>query len=231
MLYSVTFKRSVTAFLLSLLVIATPVSAQQTKYVSDELNVPVRSGASNQHRIIKFLSSGTAVKVLGQDDGGEYTHVQLADDKDGYILNKDLMDIPSGRDRLKAASAKLDKVREENKELKNTISELRSELNKAQGENSELQNERTRLSNSIEDLKITAANPLALSRKNKELQRDLDQARADASALEKDNQKLRNNVMQEWFIIGAAVSIGSLILGIILTRIRWKQRNSWGDSF
>jgi SH3 domain protein len=141
------------------------------------------------------------------------------------------MDIPSGRDRLKTTTAKLDKVRQENKDLKTTISELRAELNKAQGENSELQNERTRLSNSIEDLKITAANPLALSRKNKELQRDLDQARADASALEKDNHKLRNNVMQEWFIIGAAVSIGSLILGIILTRIRWKKRDSWSDSF
>ena len=130
-----------------------------------------------------------------------------------------------------ATSAKLDKVRAENKELKNTISELRSQLKEAQGENSQLQNERTRLSNSIEDLKITAANPLALSRKNKDLQRDLDQARSDAAALEKDNQKLRNNVMQEWFIIGAAVSIGSLVLGILLTRIRWKKRNSWGDSF
>ena len=30
--------------------------------------------------------------------------------------------------------------------------------------------------------------------------------------------KLRNNVMQEWFIIGAAVSIGSLILGSFVAK-------------
>ena len=213
---------------LSGLFIAGPVSAQ-TKYVSDELKVPVRSGASNQHRIIKFLESGAAVKVIETDE--KYTHVELSDDKDGWILNTELMDVPSGRDRLVAANNKLEKVRAENKELKDTISDLRSQLKSAEGENSQLQNERTRLSNSIEDLKITAANPLALSRKNKDLQTELDQTRADAAALEKDNQKLRNNVMQEWFIIGAAVSIGSLILGIILTRIRWKKRDSWGDSF
>jgi SH3 domain protein len=39
-------------------------------------------------------------------------------------------------------------------------------------------------------------------------------------------------VTQEWFIIGGGVSIGSLILGIILTRINWRRkRDSWGDSF
>ena len=98
--------------------------------------------------------------------------------------------------------------------------------------NSSLQSERTNLSNSLEDLKITASNPLALSKKNKELKKELDKARDNEAMLEKDNQQLRSNVMQEWFMIGGAVSIGSLLFGIILTRINWRRkRSSWGDSF
>jgi FtsZ-binding cell division protein ZapB len=66
------------------------------------------------------------------------------------------------------------------------------------------------LSNSLEDLKITAANPVALSKKNKQLKKELGKARANESMLDKDNQQLRSNVTQEWFVIGGAVSIGSL---------------------
>ena len=81
-------------------------------------------------------------------------------------------------------------------------------------------------------MKITAANPLALSKKNKELKKELEKVRANEDMLEKDNQQLRSNVTQEWFVIGGGVSIGSLILGIILTRINWRRkRDSWGDSF
>ena len=50
--------------------------------------------------------------------------------------------------------------------------------------------------------------------------------------LDKDNQALRSNVAQEWFMIGGAVAMGSLILGLILTRINWRRkRDNWGDSF
>ncbi len=79
---------------------------------------------------------------------------------------------------------------------------------------------------------ITAANPLALSKKNKLLKKDLDKAEDRAAMLDDDNQQLRSNVAQEWFIIGGAVSIGSLIFGLILTRINWRRKkDSWGDSF
>ena len=207
-----------------------PVFAE-TVYVSDELSVPMRSGASNEYRIVKFLSSGTALKVLSTSEDGKYTEVE-AGDKSGWILSENLMNIPSGRDRLVSVNKQLAQAKEQAQELKNSVNELKAEISQLKNENSTLQNERTNLTNSLDDLKITAANPLALSRKNKELKTELDDARAEVARLDKDNQQLRNNVMQDWFIIGGGVSIGSLLLGIILTRINWRRkRNSWGDSF
>ena len=208
-----------------------PVLAK-TVYVSDELNVPMRSGATNGHRIVKFLKSGTALTVLGASDDDKFTEVEVSGGKTGWVATKDIMDIPSARDRLVSVNKKLAKVRSENKELKSSISELKSEIRQLKNEKAELQNERTNLSNSLEDLKITASNPVALSKKNKQLKKELDKALANAEMLDKDNQTLRSNVAQEWFMIGGAVSIGSLILGLILTRINWrKKRDSWGDSF
>lgn len=222
--------------LLSVLVLFTAVLASgavyaETAYVSDELKVPMRSGATNGHRILKFLKSGTALTVLETSEDGKYTQVE-AGDKSGWVLTENLMNIPSGRDRLVSVNKKLDLAREQVKDLKNSVAELKAEIRQLKSENSSLQNERTNLSNSLEDLKITSANPLALSRKNKDLKRELEEARANAAMLDKDNQQLRSNVMQDWFIIGGAVSIGSLLLGIILTRINWRRkRDSWGSSF
>ncbi|MDT8283146.1 MAG: TIGR04211 family SH3 domain-containing protein [Gammaproteobacteria bacterium] len=214
-----------------LLTISAPVSAK-TSYVSDQLNVPVRSGATTGHRIIKFLRSGAALTVLGVSDDNKFVEVDLSDGKTGWIEAKDLMDIPSGRDRLAAANKKFANFAETIKDYESTIAELKSEVRQLKKEKSSLQNEGTNLSNSLNDLKITAANPLALSKKNKELKRELDNALDNAEMLDKDNQKLRSNVAQEWFMIGGAVSIGSLILGLILTRINWRRKkNSWGDSF
>ncbi len=218
---------------LAILVMTVTMPAQaKTSYVSDELKVPMRSGASNGHRIIKFLKSGTALTVLGASDDNAFVEIEVPGGKTGWVASGDLMDIPSGRDRLVSVNKKLNKLRQNNKDLKKSITELKTEIRRLKNEKGSLQSERTNLSNSLDDLKITAANPLALSRKNKQLRKDLSKAEDRAEMLDKDNQQLRSNVAQEWFMIGGAVSLGSLIVGLILTRINWrKKRDSWGDSF
>jgi len=214
-----------------MLIISAPIHAK-TSYVSDQLQVPMRSGASNGHRIIKFLKSGTALSVLGGSEDNKFIEVELADGKTGWVATKEVMDVPSGRDRLVYVNKKLKKSKDSVKELKATIKQLKKEVKALKGEKGSLQSERTNLSNSLEDLKITAANPLSLSKKNKQLKRELEKTRDNESMFEKDNHQLRSNVAQEWFVIGGAVAIGSLILGLLLTRINWrKKRDSWGDSF
>ncbi len=218
-------------FLLSV-VINMPAQAAATRYVSDELKIPLRSGASEGHRIVKFIRSGAALTVLETSEDGKYIHVETGDDKSGWVLNKDTMNVPSGRDRLAAANKQHAKSNQQMKQLNSIIAELKSEIGRLKNEKGALQNERTNLSNSLEDLKITTANPQALSKKNKQLKKELTKVRKNESMLEEDNQQLRSNVTQEWFLIGAAVSIGSLVLGLILTRINWRRkRDSWGDSF
>ena len=211
--------------------ISSPAQAK-TAYISDEVKVAMRSGASNGHRILKFLRSGTAFTVLGTSDDEKFIEIELSDGKTGWVATENVMDIPSARERLVSANNKLSQVRQENKDLKSTIAKLRAEGKQLKSEVNTLQNERTRLSNSLDDLKITAANPLALSKKNTQLKNDLSKAEATVAKLDKDNQQLRSNVAQEWFMIGGAVSLGSLIVGLILTRINWKRkRESWGDSY
>lgn len=227
---------SVRRVMLSVLVVlmvavSMPVQAK-LRYVSDELQIPLRSGASNGHRIVSFLKSGTALTVLAASDDDKFIEVETGDGKTGWVAAKDVIDIPSGRDRLAATKKKFANTSKTIDDLENTIAEMKSEIKQLKNEKGSLQSERTNLNNSLDDLKITAANPLALSKKNKALKKELDQVRDSEAMLEKENQQLRSNVMQEWFMIGGSVSIGSLILGLLLTRINWRRkRSSWGDNF
>ena len=141
-----------------------PVYAE-TAYVSDVLKIPLRSGASNGHRIVKFLRSGTALTVLETD--GEFTRIEVAG-KSGWVLTKDIMDIPSGRDRLAATKKKFAKSDQVITALENKVAELESGVRQLKKEKGTLENKQTNLSNSLEDLKITAANPVALAKKNKQ---------------------------------------------------------------
>ncbi len=218
---------------LAIFIMVTGVPAYaKTSYVSDELKIPLRSGASNGHRIIKFLKSGTALTVLGASGDNKFLEVKVSDGKSGWVQTENVIDIPSGRDRLVSVNKKLAKISQNNKDLKKSVAALKSEVRQLKNEKGTLQNERTNLSNSLDDIKITAANPLALSKKNKQLKKERDKAKEQASMLDKDNQQLRSNVAQEWFMIGGAVSIGSLIIGLILTRINWRRkRDSWGNNF
>ena len=132
------FNKQIHSFVLSVLIVlvatlSLPAHAK-TVYVSDELKIALRSGASNGHRIIKFLSSGTALTVLDTSEDGKFTEIETTDGKSGWVETDSLMDIRSGRDRLVSVNKKLTATRKENKDLKNTIGQLRSEIKQLKNE-------------------------------------------------------------------------------------------------
>lgn len=229
-------ERSIHALMLSVLIVilaAISVPAQaKTAYISDEVKVAMRSGASNGHRIINFLVSGTAFTVLGSSDDEKFVEIKLSDGTTGWVAAENVMDTSSARKRLDSANNKLSQVRQENKELKNTVAELTAEAKQLKSGISTLQKERTELNDSLDDIKTTLAKPLSLHQENVQLRGELSQANANAEKLDKDNQQLRDNVAQQWFIIGGGVSLVSLIIGLLLTRINWTKKNgNWGSGF
>ena len=55
---------------------------------------------------------------------------------------------------------------------------------------------------------------------------EAEQALEDAKA---ENRRLASRSNREWFVIGALVVIFGILVGLILPRIRWKKKSSWGE--
>ena len=85
-----------------------PSRAAQTVWISDEFTVPLRSGPSNEHRIVhRGLPSGTELEVLGVDAAAEYTHVRTSSGLEGWISTQYLVKEPIARVQLVAANNRI----------------------------------------------------------------------------------------------------------------------------
>ncbi|MEM8845047.1 MAG: TIGR04211 family SH3 domain-containing protein, partial [Pseudomonadota bacterium] len=92
-----------------LIIFASNAVFSQTKYVTDEFEIMMRTGQGNQFGIIRQLQSGTSVTVI--DENTDYTQVRLPSGVEGWVLTRYLMSQPSGRDQAAALQVKYDQLK------------------------------------------------------------------------------------------------------------------------
>ena len=203
----------------------------QTRYVSDELVITLRSGQSSQHQIVRLLSSGTRLELLDEQvvDGTSYSKVRTQSEIEGWVLSQYLIEQPIARDRLAAAERELSSASAR-------VEALSRELNSLNEEHDAVVKERDRLGKHIDELETefgalqrAAAEPLALREENAKLHQKLASESGALSAARRENTQLRDRRSRDWFLTGAGVVVGSLLLGILLTRIRLRRRKGWSD--
>ena len=71
---------------------ASAITAAQTRYVTDDFKVMLRTGPSVQNKIVDSLNSGTRLEVLREDAGNGHSQVQTSSGKIGYVLTRFLSD-------------------------------------------------------------------------------------------------------------------------------------------
>ena len=216
--------------LLFVLLVSTSQLIADTRYVVDELIITVRSGRTNSHQIVKLLRSGAKIDVLSEleEDGKQYAFIQ-AGDVTGWVLSQYLSPTQIARDRIEAIQAKAAKASQESAELKKQLTALREENASLIKQRDKLNDSTQTMDKELSKIKRVTARPLAIQKNNEILRIDLAKKTSEAKLLSEENANLKNREQREWFITGAGVTIGSILLGIMLTRIRWRRRSSWGS--
>ena len=180
----------------------------QTRYVTDQFEIMMRTGQGNQFGIVRQLKSGTEVTVIEQN--ADYTQVRLSSGAEGWVLTRYLMDQPSGRDQVAALQLKYD-------QLKANFDQ------QVEQETQNLQKEIARLEN-------LAKKPLELQQENAALKKQLEQQKERYLALAEESEVLKSPYKdRQWFVTGAFVVAASMIFGIILTRIPWQRKKRWNE--
>lgn len=212
--------------LLLSLFIPTLVHAQETIYVSDHLVITVRAGKGAQYQIIKTAQSGEKLGVLEETDEG-YTFIRTEDGTEGWVRTQYLTKEPVAQERLSVAEAKLSKLTEQNQTLKAELKSLRKTSSSLEKDHQALSSSSKSQDEEIARLKKIAARPIQLDNENRKLQQSNVTLEKELQLVSQENQVLKDRSQREWFIAGALVLLGGLIIGLIIPRIRWKKRSNW----
>ncbi len=212
----------VVGFMLPVLLMA----AEEIQYVSDQLVITLRSGQGAQYQILKTLPSGTKLIVLENTETG-YTRVETEDGVEGWVRTQYLTPEPIAKQKLTATEKKLARISGQNAKLKAELAELRKKTAELEAERTELLNKHKASSAELARLSEVAAKPILLDQQNRELKQQNIALEKDLELLRQENQVLKDRSQREWFIAGALVLFGGIILGLLAPKIRWKKRGSW----
>jgi SH3 domain protein len=220
--------RRMVAFLI-LGLAATTAAGQSVRYIQDFIKVPLRTGTSTQNKILRMLPSGARVELL-EESGDGYARVRSEEGTEGWILSRYLMEEPSARDRLALAQKSLAAQQDENQSLKREISTLKAHAAEMDRSNKELETTNADLSQELESVRHTAGRSLAIGKENENFRQELARKNDELEALVRENAQLNDRSQRDWFLAGAGVALGGLVLGLIIPRIPWRRRKRW-DQF
>jgi len=207
--------------------IASGLAQAETRYVSDRLEIQMRTGKGTQFKILRMLPSGTALEVLEVDQQNGYSRVRSAGGVEGWVLNRYLMKGKAARDRLAEAEKELARLELENRKLSGSVGELKNAKGSIDQERGELSKENRKLSQELDTIRRTASSALAIDAENKDLKSKIVAYERQAQTLKQENEGLKDRTARDWFMVGAGVIILGMIIGLIIPRIRWRKKSSW----
>ena len=204
-----------------LFVLASSSLAQaRTSYVTDTIDLPLRSSESERSKIVKMLPNGMALTLLGDNTENGYTYVRAENGAEGFILTRYISSTPISRTLLEEANKKLAALQQENEQLKESAGNGASAIK-----------ERDNLSTELSELRYASTHAIELKQERDQLQERVIDAERELEHLRRENQALSDNTNQDWFVYGGALSLLGVLLGFLLPKLSWRRRTSSWDSF
>jgi len=187
-------------------------------YVTDVLQVTLRTGPSIDNKIIKMIESGQKVEVV--EPGQEWSLVRLLDGKEGWVLNRYLISTETNKitlERLKSEHSDLNirysTILEENSKFKAENQKLGSEL-------SDTKKTLQRIRNDYESLESSSAEFLTLKSNFEKVSRQLSEQTQKANEFEEQVANLEVSYYVKWFLAGSGVLFIGFVLGFSIKRQR-----------
>lgn len=188
---------------------ATAVShAEETRYVSDELNTWVRSGPGDHYRLVGTVNAGEEVTLLQTDANTNYARVKDSSGRTARIPLKQLSTEPSLRSRVPDLENQVKTLTDKLTNIDNTESAHRRNAAKSGAERQRDQRVKRRKSETENELIVA-------------------QKKVDAASVQLDDKQ--RTIIMQWFMYGGGVLGLGLLLGLVLPHLipSRKRKDRW----
>lgn len=201
----------------------------QTRFITDDFEVMLRTGPSIQNKIVKPLRSGTKLEIVREDAGNGHSLVQTDQGEQGYVLTRFLSPNRAARSRVRYLEGQLKTLRSKPGELQSLLADSQDENQELIKLNTELSASLKKVADELEELKRVSSDAVGLSSRNTKLESEVHQLLLQLDDIRIQNESLKDQTAQRWFIYGGGVMALGLVFGWILSIYRRPRRSSWGS--
>ncbi len=201
----------------------------ETRYVSDELVITIRSGQSTQHQVIDTIKTGTRVQVLSRNAETGYSHIRYNTNQEGWALSQYLNSKPTANILLSNKQKQLADNKEQYDQLKRELHQLTETIKQSKKQATEFKKEIDKLRRELSRIRNMAGHAPALSDENLHLKADLIRMETELQTYEQENMLLRDRSARDWFIAGTGVVLIGFIMGLLIHRINSQKKSNWSE--
>lgn len=204
-------------------------AAEETRYISDELMVPLRSSPCNTCKIIHYgIKAGTKLSLLEVNDE-QWAKVVTPKGQEGWLPSRYLVSQQIAKYRIADVEKQLADLKKKNQQLANELKQKSQNLDQLQTQFSDTNEQKMNVANELSELKALSADAINLSEQNQKLVKLNSQLSAQINVLEASNQQLKNDQSTKWFLYGLLALFMGAVLTAILPRLKVKRRyTEWG---
>lgn len=214
-----------------ILLFASSLAIAETRYVSDIIYVPVRSGPGIQFRIIySKLRTGMKVERIEASADDVWTQIRTQNGLEGWVESQYLLEEPTARQRLGEVETQLTQARDKVRVQQEELDKLRLEHDQLQQQLSLQAGERDMYEEEYTNLKMLSADTIEINERYQQLLAKHEMMQTECDALQAENDRLKaDNVITHW-LVGAGMVLGGMLLMIIMPALIPKKRNSdWAN--
>lgn len=201
----------------------------EAAWVTDQFEVTMRTGQDTRKAIVRMLKSGTRVERLERPPGSDYSRVRTGGGAEGWVLNRYLLSRPPARVTQPDIERRLQQSEAQRKQLQGEVRTLTQERDELQRQLNEERISGEGVQKQLADVRKLSSNVIQIDDQNKQLRQRLIDNERTLDELKAENSRLASRSNREWFVIGAMVIVFGMLVGLILPRIRWRKKSSWGD--
>ena len=204
-------------------------AATETRYVTDLIFTPVRTGPGGDYRIInKGLPSGTELTYYGTTEDGVWAEVETRGGTRGYLRAQYLQtDIPRAN-QLNALEAELAASQERASTLQQNLDEAMEQLTSGDSEMSSTAAALAETRAELGEIKRISANAIQLDQLTKELTGKLEDARARNDLLKLEKARLEDRVANNRWLEGLLSILAGIFIALLVPRLTVKRRRNDG---
>ena len=191
----------------------------ETAYITERLEIPVRSGETRDHRIIRYLQAGSQIEILKKHESG-YSEIKDERGREGFVLGRYLVDQAPSFVIAGRLDAQITEQKETIKRLRQDVNALTTQNKTASATVKKIKEQLAQKEAEYNQFVATAGDSVTLRERLVALETERQVLLSDNESLRAEKLAVGDDSSKTWFALGALTLATGWLVGLLMPRVR-----------